>query len=198
MHEESSHQQVLRIKNMVCPRCITAVQHELEKLGLRVLEVVLGSATVEASQDLDISAIEAALVSQGFELILDKQEDLVESIKIAVIDLIRSEKIATLATNVSTYLAYALGKDYSTISTAFKASEGVALSRFVVLQKVERAKELLSYDELSKAEIATRLGYKSLQHLSSQFKEVTGFTLLQYKKNNNPQRNSIDNLLGPS
>ncbi len=183
---------------MVCPRCITAVQHELEKLGLRVLEVVLGSATVEASQDLDISAIEAALVSQGFELILDKQEDLVESIKIAVIDLIRSEKIATLATNVSTYLAYALGKDYSTISTAFKASEGVALSRFVVLQKVERAKELLSYDELSKAEIATRLGYKSLQHLSSQFKEVTGFTLLQYKKNNNPQRNSIDNLLGPS
>ncbi|WP_370523764.1 helix-turn-helix domain-containing protein [Pontibacter sp. Tf4] len=160
-----------------------------------MLEVVLGSATVEASQGLNIATLEAALVSLGFELICDKQKDLVESIKIAVIDLIRSEKIATLATNVSTYLAYKLGKDYSTISTAFKASEGVALSRFVVLQKIERAKELLSYDELSKAEIATCLGYKSLQHLSSQFKDVTGFTLLQYKKDDFHQRNSIDNLL---
>lgn len=135
MHEESSHQQVLRIKNMVCPRCITAVQHELEKLNLRVLEVLLGSATVEAPQGLNIAAIEAALVSQGFELIWGKQKELVESVKIAVIDLIQSKKIATLATNVSTYLAYKLGKDYSTISTAFKASEGIALNRFVVLQK---------------------------------------------------------------
>lgn len=197
MQEDDSQYLVLRIKNMVCPRCITAVQHELENLGLSVLDVVLGTATVEAVLDIDIAAVDAALKSQGFELIHDKQEDLVESTKVAVIELVRTEKIATLATNVSTYLALELGKDYSTISSTFKASEGITLSRYVVLQKIERAKELLSYGELSKTEIAMRLGYKSLQHLSSQFKEITGVTLHQYEKSSPNSRNSLDNIIQP-
>ena len=194
MNEENMHQKVLRIKNMVCPRCIMAVRQELESLGLHVLEVELGTAVIDGNDKVDEGAIEAAMVSKGFELLHDKGEELVESIKVAVIDLIYTDKIATLATNLSTYLAEVLGKDYSTISTAFKASEGIALNRYIVLQKVERIKELLTYDELPLSAVAAKLGYKSLQHLSSQFKEVTGTTPNKYKKQGGIDRHPIDNL----
>lgn len=194
MDNESKHSTVLRIKNMVCPRCILVVREELEKLSLQVLQVELGSATIDTSNSIDHTALEASLVSKGFELILDKQDELVESCKTAIIELIYSGKVATLNTNISTYLGKELGKDYSTISTAFKASEGIALNRYVILHKIERAKELISYNELTISEIATRLGYKSVQHLSSQFKEVTGLTPNQYKKEPTVKRNMIDNI----
>lgn len=194
MNEENVHQKVLRIKNMVCPRCIMVVRQELESLGLHVLEVELGTAVIDGVDRLDEGAIEAAMANKGFELLHDKGEELVESIKVAVIELIYTDKIATLATNLSTYLAEVLGKDYSTISTAFKASEGIALNRYVVLQKVERIKELLTYDELSLSAVAAKLGYKSLQHLSSQFKEVTGTTPNKFKKQGGTDRHPIDSL----
>ncbi len=188
------HQKVLRIKNMVCPRCIMAVREELESLGLHVLEVELGWAVIDGNDEVDEAAIEAVMSSKGFELLHDKREELVESIKVAVIDAIYSEKIATLATNLSTYLAEELGRDYATISTAFKASEGITLNRYIILQKVERVKELLTYDELPLSAVATKLGYKSLQHLSSQFKEITGTTCMKYKKQGGTDRHTIDNL----
>ena len=194
MSEENQHQRVLRIKNMVCPRCIMAVREELEKLGLPVLEVELGTAVIGENEAVDETAIEAAMAQKGFELLHDKREELVESIKVAVINLVYSDEISSLATNLSTYLAEKLNKDYSTISTAFKASEGIALNRYIVLQKIERSKELLSYDELPLTAIATKLGYKSLQHLSRQFKEVTGTTLNQYKRQGGSDRHTIDNL----
>ena len=179
---------------MVCPRCIMVVRDELESLGLQVLEVELGKAVVNESDKVAETAIEASLACKGFELLHDKREELVEAIKVAVIDVIYSGKVSTLATNLSTYLAENLGRDYSTISTAFKASEGIALSRYIVLQKVEHIKELLTYDELPLSVIATKLGYKSLQHLSKQFKEVTGTTLNMYKRQDNEGRLPIDNL----
>ncbi|PVY43693.1 helix-turn-helix domain-containing protein [Pontibacter virosus] len=194
MSTESPHQRVLHIKNMVCPRCIMVVREELEKLGLHVLEVKLGTAVVVESDEVDETAINAAMTSKGFELLHDKLEELVESIKVAVLNLIYSDEISSLATNLSTYLAEKLGKDYSTISTAFKASEGIALNRYIVLQKVERVKELLTYNELPLSAIATKLGYKSLQHLSRQFKEVTGTTLNKYKNQGGADRHPIDNL----
>lgn len=194
MSEENQHQRVLRIKNMVCPRCIMVVREELEKLRLHVLEVELGTAVVAESNEIDETAINAAITSKGFELLHDKLEELVESTKVAVINLIYSDEISSLTTNLSTYLAEKLGKDYSTISTAFKAREGVALNRYIVLQKVERVKELLTYDELPLSAIATKLGYKSLQHLSRQFKEVTGTTLNKYKNQGGADRHPIDNL----
>ncbi|GAB3834486.1 hypothetical protein GCM10028895_54830 [Pontibacter rugosus] len=154
----------------------------------------VSTAVVAESDDVDETAIKAAITSKGFELLHDKLEELVESIKVAVINLIYSDEISSLTTNLSTYLAEKLGKDYSTISTAFKACEGVALNRYIVLQKVERVKELLTYDELPLSAIATKLGYKSLQHLSRQFKEVAGTTLNRYKNEGGADRHPIDNL----
>lgn len=194
MSEESRHLKVLHIKNMVCPRCIMVVRQELENLGLQVLEVKLGTALIEQSDRLDETAIEAALVSKGFELLHSKREKLVESIKVIVIDLISADRLATLSTNLSTHLAMELGKDYATISTAFKASEGIALNRYIILQKVERIKELLTYGELPLGTIAAKLGYRSLQHLSGQFKEVTGISPSVYKKQGGADRQPIDNL----
>lgn len=194
MVKERMHQKVLQIKNMVCPRCIKVVRDELQNLGLGVLEVELGRAIIENQDLVDEEVVEAALVRNGFELLRDKRQELVEKVKLAVIILIYDEKLSTLKTTVSTYLAEELGKDYSTISTTFKAAEAMSLNRYVVLQKIERAKELLAYKELSLSEIATRLGYRSLQHLSSQFKEVTGTSPIQYKKYGGAGRQPIDNL----
>ncbi|MFD1187475.1 helix-turn-helix domain-containing protein [Pontibacter rugosus] len=194
MSKESQHQKVLRIKNMVCPRCIMVVREELERLGLHVLEVELGVAIISDNDELDVAAVESIMNSKGFELLHDKWEELVESTKVAVIDVIYSEKIATLATNLSTYLAEELGRDYSTISTAFKTSEGITLSRYIVLQKIERVKELLTYGELPLSTVATKVGYKSLQHLSSQFREITGTTPNKYRTQGGTDRQTIDNL----
>ncbi|MBF9252203.1 helix-turn-helix transcriptional regulator [Pontibacter sp. 172403-2] len=195
MEKESLHQKVLHIKNMVCPRCIKVVRDEMENLGLRVIGVELGRTIIEEQDGkIDENAIEAALVRNGFELLHNKREELVEQVKLKVIDLVYNDKLPHLKTTVSTYLAKTLSKDYSTISTAFKISEAMDLNRYVVLQKIERAKELLAYKELSLSEIAIRLGYRSLQHLSNQFKEVTGTTLNKYKRQGGADRQSIDNL----
>ena len=194
MHEENKHHQVLRIKNMVCPRCIKVVRCELENLGVHVLEVELGMAVIQNTDDLDLEKVESTLNREGFELLQDRHDELIETIKLTIIDLIYNEKISAVTSTMSNYLARELGKDYSTLSTAFKASEGIVLNKYIVLQKIERAKELLAYDELPLAAIATKIGYKSQQHLSSQFKEVTGMTPNTYKKQVRLRRKTIDNL----
>ncbi|MCJ8163369.1 AraC family transcriptional regulator [Pontibacter sp. E15-1] len=194
MEKENKHLQVLQIKNMVCPRCIKVVQDDLSALGLEVEEVLLGSAIIVTNDAVPMHAIEAALKKNGFELLHDKREELVEHIKLAVIDLIYQNKLAALNISVSTYLADTLGKDYATLSTLFKAAEGVALSKYVILQKVEHAKELLTYNEDSISSIAAKLGYKSMQHLSSQFKEITGVSPNYYRKQGGLGRQTIDNL----
>ncbi len=185
---------MLYIKNMVCPRCIKVVRDELTALGLHVVTVALGQAVVAETGEAQEAAIEAALRHNGFELLRNKRQELVEKVKLTVLDLIYQGKLPLLKTTVATYLAEELGKDYSSISTTFKALEGVALNRYVVLQKISRARELLEYDELSIGEIAGSLGYSSPQHLSSQFKEVTGLTPLAYKKRAHLPRKPIDNL----
>ncbi|ADB42817.1 transcriptional regulator, AraC family (plasmid) [Spirosoma linguale DSM 74] len=183
--------QELHIKNMVCDRCVRAVRQELERQGYVVRHIELGRAAVEGTL-IELAVLEEGLAALGFELLTDRNARTVNQIKSLIIDLIQSGQIAKLNITLSDYLSQQLGKDYAHLSHIFSTTEHITIERFWIMQRVERAKELLSYRELSISEIATQLGYSSLSYLSNQFKQVTGLTPATYRDLNAPDRNPLD------
>lgn len=180
---------------MVCPRCLKVVSQELDKLGLHPLAMQLGEVKLEQEPTAaQLQQLRNALLENGFELIEDRKAEMVEKIKITIIGLIRSGEVEHMNTNLSDYLANALGRDYHYLSGLFSAAEGVTIARYVVLQKVERVKELLAYKELSLSQISFKLGYSSVAHLSAQFKQVTGMSPSEYKKAAAPSRKHLDQI----
>lgn len=185
---------VLRIKNMVCNRCKWVVKTELEKLGHEVMAVNLGE--VELKNEVPataLQAIEQKLQAFGFELISDKAAVLIEQIKTLIIALVQ-EPEQLEQQNLSQYLSGRLHRDYSTLSKLFSGVSGITIEQYFILQKIERAKELIVYDELNLTQIAGELGYSSVAHLSSQFKKVTGLTPRHFKELKHRQRNSLDDI----
>ncbi|WP_432264701.1 helix-turn-helix domain-containing protein [Autumnicola patrickiae] len=184
----------LYIKNMVCNRCVMVVQSQLENLGLPPVSVELGE--VEIQDDLNEDGKEAlnkVLNEVGFELINDKKSRWIEQIKKAVIELIYLKE-EQLKTNLSTYIAEKLNHDYSYLSNLFSEVQGITIEQYYIAQKIEKVKELLVYDELSLSEIANKLNYSSVSHLSKQFKKVTGLTPSYFRKVKEKKRKPIDEL----
>jgi AraC-like DNA-binding protein len=184
----------LYIKNMVCSRCEMAVTSELEKMEIPILSMQLGE--VELSRNLEETEkklLAKNLNALGFELLDDKISKTIERIKNRIIDLVHypSEK---LKVNLSTYLAEDLKQDYSTLSALFSETEGITIEHYFIAQKIEKAKELLVYNELTLSEIALQLHYSTVAHLSNQFKKVTGFTPSHFKKLKEAKRKQIDTL----
>ena len=179
---------------MVCPRCETAVKSEFEKLKLSITAMQLGE--VEIATDLDESQLQLLsknLNSLGFELLNDKVNTTIERIKNLIVDLVHY-KNEPLKINLSNYLAEDLRQDYSVLSKLFSENEGVTIEHFLIIQKIERAKELLLYNEMTLSEIAFHLNYSDVAHLSNQFKKNTGFTPTQFMKLEDKMRKQIDNL----
>ncbi len=174
----------LLIKNMVCPQCIRVVGEELTALGLQVHRVALGEADVSTpdAAEPDWEKIRASLQQEGFALLVDPQDQLIERIKTLVVKLIHYPPPGPRLLNYSAYLSEQLGRDYHYLSHLFSTHEGLTIEKFIIRQKVERAKELIGYDELSMAEIAQQLGYSSPGHLSRQFRQVTGMTPTEFQK----------------
>ncbi|MFD2784171.1 helix-turn-helix domain-containing protein [Hymenobacter rubripertinctus] len=189
----------LLIKNMVCPQCIRVVGEDLVALGLRVHRVALGEADVSmpAGTDPDWAAIRHRLRDAGFELLEDPRDQLVERIKTLLVALIHYPPPGPRLLNYSDYLVEHLAKDYHYLSHLFSASEGLTVEKFIIRQKVERAKELIGYAELPMAEVARQLGYSSPAHLSRQFRQVTGLTPTEFQKAGpaSPARRSLDSLI---
>ncbi len=172
---------------MVCDRCKMVVSQELEKLGLHPEKVVLGE--VDLKED-DLSAdlnkkIDEALMAVGFERIDDRKARIIENIKNKIIQLIHHSDRINLKVNWSTLLADEVHYEYGYLSNLFSSMEGITLEQYIIRQKIERVKELLFYDELNLSEIADRLGYSSVAHLSGQFKKITGLTPSEMKKSRN-------------
>lgn len=185
---------ILHIKNMVCNRCIEAVEEEFGNARIPVQSVHLGEVALEQELENKVkSVIKERLAARGFELLEDKSSQMIERIKQLIIDLIHRQT-EHLETNNSTYLERQLGKDYKTLSQLFSSVEGVTIERYTILQRIERAKELLVYDELNSSQIAHELGYSSVQHLSNQFKKVTGMSPSEFKKLRKPLRKPLDEL----
>lgn len=182
---------------MVCNRCVSVVKSEMEKAGYKTATVTMGEAELEK----DLSAEELAKINDilkvhGFELIDDKRSKIIEQIKnIIILQIHHSGE--RLKTKYSELLSGKLNKDYSSLSNLFSEMEGITIEQFIILQKIERVKELLVYDELSLSQIADELDYSSVAHLSAQFKKVTGLTPSHFKTIRENKRNSLDQVHRP-
>jgi AraC-like DNA-binding protein len=190
----SSYKVRLYIKNMVCIRCKMVVKAELEKLGIGYILIELGQ--VEISQELSseqMSQLDVALRRSGLELIDDKKGVLIEKIKCIIIETVHysEEKIKV---NLSDYISDKLNYDYTYLASLFSEVTGITIEKFYIGHKIEKAKELLVYNELNLTEIAYNLGYSSVAHLSNQFKKFTGLTPSHFKKLKNKRRLMLENL----
>jgi len=182
----------LHIKNMVCDRCITAVKQVLEQMAIPVIKIDLGKAVIKDTT-IDLNQLNVALQKLGFELVKDKNQILTERVKALIIYQIHYADEAE-KTNFSDYLSRKLNMNYAGISKIFSQTEQITIEKFIILQKIEKVKELIDYGELNFSEIAFKLHYSSVAHLSRQFKKVTGLTLSQYKNSNDSNRNTLDKL----
>jgi len=184
----------LHIKSMVCSRCKMMVKSELEKLGLHPIYVELGEIEI---QETNIDHLKEDLIQNlqllGFDLIDDKRSMLIERIKTLIVDLVHHSEEA-LKVNLSSYISDQLHQNYHYLSNLFTEVHGTTIENYYIAQKIERAKELLVYDELSLGEIAFQLNYSSVAHLSKQFKKVAGFTPTHFKQLKIQKRQSIENL----
>lgn len=184
----------LYVKNMVCDRCIRVVREELRKMKLDARSVVLGEVVVAgAARELPVEEIKSMLEHNGFELIEDRKAKTIEQMKLALIKYVREDhEKSDRKFKFSEFLSKELGLDYHYLSTLFSSVENVTIEQFMILQRIERAKELLKYGELTLSEIAYKLGYSSVQHLSNQFKAITGFTPTKFRSLTGQLRKSID------
>lgn len=183
----------LHIRNMVCNRCIMAVENLLNESGFKDFKVSLGSA--ELNEDLDENqkeTLSGKLQNLGFELIGDRKSQLIEAIKNIIIEKIHHDKEEERELNWSDLISSKLPYDYKYLSRLFSSVEGITIEQFIIHQKIEKAKELIVYNELTLSEIAWKLGYSSPAHLSSQFKSATGMTPRSFKQTGLEKRKPLD------
>lgn len=180
---------------MVCDRCITVVRQEFEKLGITDSRIRLGEAQIEPSLSADqLSALRTALSGAGFELLDDRKSKIVEKVKNLIIKQIHGAEHVDMKLNLSAFLSEQLHLEYNYISALFSETEGITIEQYFILQRIERAKELLVYNEYTLSEIADKLGYSSVQYLSTQFKKVTGLTPTHFKAVKDQKRNPLDRI----
>lgn len=177
---------------MVCPRCIRVVREDLTALGLPLESVAMGEAVM--SRPLlqeEKSAMKKVLAENGFEVLNSREEQLVEQVKKLVIEHIWERALKPSTLNFSDYLSQATHTNYFALSKLFSALTSTTIEQFIIQQKIERVKELLTYGEETLSEIAYRLEYSSPQHLSNQFKKVTGFSPSHFRKNMEQRRKAV-------
>jgi AraC-like DNA-binding protein len=186
----------LIIRNMVCDRCIASVRAVLDGLSIEYKQIQLGE--VSLAKDVDAATLQRldfALVKAGFERLDDRRQKVVERVKQLVMDRVRSDQgVRSDRKKLSEELANDLHMEYSSLSKLFSASAGVTIERFYNLHRIERAKELLVYDELNLSQIADMLGYSSVQHLSNQFSHYVGFSPSHFKRIGAERRITLDKL----
>jgi AraC-like DNA-binding protein len=184
----------LYIKYMVSLRCKLMVKEELKKLGLHYVILELGM--VEILEDIteeQRAQLKKNLEKSGLELLDDKKSILIERIKNVIIELIHySDDLPKV--NDSDYISEKVGYDYTYLSNIFSEVKGITIQHFIIMHKIEKVKELLIYDELTLSEIAYRLHYSSVAHLSNQFKKITGLTPTYYKQLKDRRRKNLEDL----
>ena len=186
----------LFIKNMVCPRCILSVEQIFRNQDIPFKNILLGEVELEDKlSEKTLEKLSLELGKVGFEILDDAKSQLIDRMKNLLIQKIQEENIEPHF-SLNKFLSGILFKEYSALSKLFPEVEGITIEQFFILQKVEKAKELLFYKEQSLGEIALNLGYSSSQHLSAQFKRITGMTPTQFKTLGPGNRKPIDKLSG--
>jgi AraC-like DNA-binding protein len=183
----------LHIKNMVCDRCKKVVKEELQRLGVEVVSVELGEVLINDTS-IEQSQIMGVLLAQGFEMILDPEEVIIERIKLLLVSLV-SELPMQPREKLSILIARELAKDYSSLSRLFSQTEQITIEKYFLKLKLEKVKELIQQGSYSFSEIAYKLAYSSVNHLSNQFKSTTGMSMSEYKSTTESQRKPIDKIV---
>lgn len=170
----------IHIKNMVCPRCVMAVEQILNRLDVPFDDVNIGSINLSrALTEAESIQFDQELKMIGFEVLKDRKEVLVEEMKIALSEMLNAGE--SMIVKTSSFLSERFNLEYSYLSSIFSEIQGESIEKYLIKLKVEKVKELLSYDA-TLAEIAAQLQYSSIAHLSNQFKKTTGLSPSVYKK----------------
>ena len=184
----------LYIKNMVCIRCKLVVKDELDKLELSYSQVELGEVEIkETISEEQHKLLKAGLHKSGLELMDDKKAILIEKIKNVIIEMVHyMDELPK--TNFSDYLTEKLGYDYTYMANLFSEVIGTTVEHFIIMHKIERVKELLVYGEMNLTEIAAKMHYSSVAHLSNQFKKTTGLTTSHFKQLKNHRLTPLEKM----
>jgi AraC-like DNA-binding protein len=167
----------------------------LEEHDIAVDDIGLGEATVSFDEDaIDLDTIASLLEKEDFELLMDKDKQLIQQLKSAVIDLVHHSTFNAMIRN-SDFLVEKFNLSYQYISSIFSKQEGITLEKYIIHQKIEKAKELIQYGELTLSEIAFMMGYSSVQYLSTQFKSVTGVSVSEFKKEPGKYRQAVSEIM---
>lgn len=176
---------------MVCQRCISAVAKTFAELHIELFQIGLGEVTLTKEIDIEqTQRLQTKLVNLGFELLDDERRQVIEKIKSVIINHIHHLEDGKFI--FSEVLASELNKEYSQLSKLFSTTEGITIEQFVILQKTEKVKEFLIYNQMNLSEIADKMGYSSVAHLSTQFKKTIGLTPTQFKAQGFHSRKTID------
>lgn len=187
----------LYIKNMVCDRCVLVVRKQLDQQNLPYHSIEMGEIHLtDKPSPQQIRLLRTALHQFGFELLDDKESAIVERAKKVIIQLVHGTEKRKIKKKISVLLQEELQMDYQSLRLLFNSIEGITIEKYLILQRIERAKELLMYDELSLGEIADQLGYSSIQYLSGQFRKVTGLTPSHFKQIKENKRKPLDKVSG--
>lgn len=179
---------------MVSARCKMAVKEELKKLGLHFIVVDLGEVEIMETLTLEQrEELKMGLLDAGLELMDDKRAVLIEKIKNAIVEMVHYTE-EPLKVNFSDYLSDKLRHDYTYLANLFSEVQGTTIEQFIISHKIERIKELIIYDELNITEIAWKMNYSSVAHLSNQFKKVTGLSPSHFKQLKDKRRNQIEDI----
>jgi AraC family transcriptional regulator len=193
--QNTESSQKIFIRNMVCSCGARLVKEDLTRLGVTVLDVKLGEATIIYDPvKISKNQIDTVLNDIGMGLIYDKDEIVVEQIKQTIIELVHYMNNVDSIVRKSEYLVEKMGKSYQTLSKLFSKTEPITLEKYIILQKIERVKELAMEDKISLSEIAWMMDYSSPHHLSNQFKLITGISLSDFKKDPAAYKRPINNL----
>ena len=174
---------IVSIKNMLSNCCIRVIRNEFEKNNITVESIRLGEATISFDKSIiSLEVIDGLLEGLGFGIIVSRDLQIVEKIKRTVIDLIHNMNNVDSMVRKSDYLVEMLNLSYQQLSKLFSKYENITLERYIILNKIERIKELIMQGEYTLSEIAYMMDYSSVQYLSNQFKKETGYSVTEYKK----------------
>ena len=185
------------IMNMVCRRCLKVIKQELEEINVEIVSLELGKLTVRANKNIDKeidSKVMEVLHSNGFEIAQSEEEMLVEEVKITLIEIIKELPIH-IKEKTSEHLAMTLHRDYKLLSKLFSKNEHTTIEKYFIKLKIERVKELIQLQQYTFSDIAYMLDYSSVNHLSRQFKNITGISMTDYKNAEDWKRNFYDEII---
>jgi AraC family transcriptional regulator len=185
---------LLHIKNMVCPRCVEAVHNLLERAGYSPKAVTLGVAELDENTPADPEDLAPLLQAAGFELLRGRAEQLTEQIKGTLAEYLEHLRTARSPLTTSAFLTDRFAATYSHLSKVFSRTAHLTIEKYLIRLKIERVKEMLSYGELTLNQIADQMRYSSGQHLSNQFRQVTGYSVSEFRRLMLPERLSLDAL----